>query len=130
MTIKIIKPYAFPKDAPSESVEQITFFNQLRKLHPEIAKVAIHVKNEGKRTVKQIAKDKAEGLVKGAPDIFIAGNPTLLIELKKRSKRAKVSDEQIKYLEAASELGADCYICYGWTSAWNALERWILEHKR
>ena len=130
MTIKIIKPNEFPKDAPSESVEQITFFNQLRKYYPEIAKVAIHVKNEGKRTVKQIAKDKAEGLVKGAPDIFIAGNPTLLIELKKCSKRAKVSDEQIKYLEAASELGADCYICYGWESAWNALERWILEHKR
>ena len=129
MTIKIIKPNEFPKDAPSESVEQITFFNQLRKLHPEIAKVAIHGKNEGKRTVKQIAKDKAEGLVKGAPDIFIAGNPTLLIELKKRSKRARVSDEQINFLESASNLGADCYICYGWESAWKALQEWIAGRK-
>lgn len=130
MTITTIKPDEFPKNAPSESVEQITFFNQLRKHHPEIADVAIHVKNEGKRTKEQMAKDKAEGFVKGAPDIFIAGNPSLLIELKKRSKRAKVGDNQIKYLEAASKLGAECYICYGWEAAWSALQKWISGRKQ
>lgn len=130
MTITIIKPDEFPEDAPSESVEQITFFNQLKKHCPDIAKVALHVKNEGKRTMAQAAKDKAEGLVTGAPDIFIAGDPSLLIELKKRSKRAKVGDDQIKYLNSASKLGAECYICYGWESAWIALQRWISGRKQ
>lgn len=130
MTITIIKPDEFPKDAPRESVEQITFFNQLKKHHPDIAKVALHVKNEGKRTMAQIAKDKSEGLVAGAPDIFIAGNPSLLIELKKRSKRAKASDGQIEFLEAASKLGAECYICYGWEAAWSALQKWINGRKQ
>lgn len=130
MTIKIIKPDEFPKNAPSESEEQVTFFNQLRKYYPDIAKVALHVKNEGKRTMAQAAKDKAEGLVTGAPDIFIAGNPSLLIELKKRSKRAKVGDNQIKFLESASKLGAECYICYGWESAWLALQKWISGRKQ
>lgn len=112
------------KNAPLEREEQITFFNQLRKRKPEIAAVAIHIKNEGKRTVQQIASDKAEGMVTGAPDIVICGNPTLLIELKRRTKSAKPREAQVNFLNAADKLGAMCAVCWGWEQAWEVVDQW------
>lgn len=120
----IVYKERYVKNAPSEEVEQITFFNQLREHKPHLAAVATHIKNEGKRTPGQVAVDKANGMVTGALDINIPGSPTLLIELKKRSKRAKVSDEQVAYAEAASALGCHIYFCWGWEAAWEAVEEW------
>lgn len=120
----IIYKESFIKNAPSEEDEQITFFNQLRKHKPELGEIAIHIKNEGKRNINQVMKDKANGMVTGAVDIVIPGAPTLLIELKKRSKRAKVSDAQINYMECAAKQGAMCYVCYGWELAMEAVEEW------
>lgn len=132
MTNKFItlKPDEFPKKAPSESIEQITFFNQLRKNYPELAKVAIHIKNEGKKSIGEAMKDKAEGLVSGAPDIMIPGSPTLMIEMKKQSKSARVSQNQKDYMNNAVDNGAMCFVCYGWGMAWLALEKWIQRRKQ
>ncbi len=112
------------KNAPSEDSEQITFLNQLRKQKPHLAKVAVHIKNEGKRTMEQIQKDKAMGLVTGASDILIPGAPTLLIELKKRTSRAKPTDEQLEYIEDAEALGAMGFVCWGWEQGMIAVEIW------
>lgn len=108
--------------APSESAEMATFFN---KLPPHIKSVAIHVRNEGIRDARLISKMRLEGgFVKGCPDIIVPGCPTLLIEMKSRSKTSKISDEQVKYLERASDLGAMSCICYGWEAAMQALKDW------
>lgn len=132
MTNKFItlKPDEFPKKAPSESTEQITFFNQLRKHYPEIAKGAFHVKNEGKKTYATAMKDKAEGLLSGVVDIIIMGETMLYIEMKKVSKRAKATSSQVEFLNLASDLGHDAYLCYGWEMAWVALETWIQRRKQ
>lgn len=51
---------------PQEGAEQVTFFNRLRKEHPDTwGRLAIHPKNEGKRRggqFQQLARDKAMGL--------------------------------------------------------------------
>ena len=120
----IIYKERFMKNAPSERDEQVTFFNQLRKHKPHLGEIAIHIKNEGKRNINQVNEDKANGMVTGAVDVVIPGEPTLLIELKKRSKRAKVSDAQVNYMESAARQGAMCYVCYGWEMAMEAVEEW------
>lgn len=132
MTNKFItlKPGEFPMKAPSESIEQITFFNQLRKHYPELSKIAIHIKNEGKKSIGEAMKDKAEGLVSGAPDIMIPGSPTLMIEMKKQSKSARVSQNQKDYMNNAVANGAMCFVCYGWEMAWVALEKWTQRRKQ
>lgn len=113
-------------NTPSESAEMATFFN---KLPPHIKSVAIHVRNEGIRDARLISKMRLEGgFVKGCPDIIVPGCPTLLIEMKSRSKSSKVSNEQIKYLDSAYELGAMCCICYGYEAAMEALQEWELQN--
>ena len=40
-------------DCPPESAEQITFFGALRRTYPALGSIAIHPRNEGKRTHRQ-----------------------------------------------------------------------------
>lgn len=126
--MKVIE--SFIKNPPSERDEQVTFFNQLRKNMPHLGAVAIHIKNEGKRNINQVQEDKANGMVTGAVDIVIPGCPTLLIELKKRSKSAKAKPEQLAYMKAADELGCISYLCYGWEAAMEAVKEWENARRR
>lgn len=107
-----------------ESAHMITFFNILRRDYPEYGNVAIHVRNEGKRTKQQIDKERIEGFVKGACDIIIVGNPALCIEMKSRATSAKVSPEQEQYLLAAQKLGAFVCVAYGFEAALTAFNDW------
>lgn len=113
-------------NAPPESMEQTSFFNQLSKAHPIVASVAVHIPNEGLRTMPQISAMKSRGgYIKGASDIFIPGNPSLLIELKSRSKKSKISKDQDSYLNNAKLLGSMVCVCYGWQAAMEAVEEWM-----
>lgn len=114
------------KKSPSEANEQATFFNQLRLKYPNCyGAVAIHIKNEGKKTAQQVAKDKAQGMVSGAPDIIIPGNPAFLCELKRRDHTdSKLQPGQVPYLIAAHKLGAFVCIALGWEAAMEAFEQW------
>lgn len=109
------------KKCPIEESEQITFFNQIRKIEP----CAIHVKNEGKRHFKQSARDKANGLVVGAPDIWIPGNPTFLCELKRKDHTlCRLSKEQADFLLKAKDNGAFVCVALGWEAAMEAYKEW------
>lgn len=109
------------KKCPSEDAEQITFFNQIRNIEP----CAIHVKNEGKRHCKQAAKDKANGLVKGAPDIWIPGKQTFLCELKRQDHTlCKLGDDQIEFLANARDGGAFVCVALGYKAAIEAYNEW------
>lgn len=110
--------------APSELQEQITLFNEIRRQWPELGAIALHVRNEGKKSVQAALREKAEGMVSGAADIIIPGAPAFVCELKKRDKGARVSKTQKTYLEAAAKNGAFCCICYGYESALEAIELW------
>lgn len=107
---------------PSESAEQVTFFNQLPA---ELRAIAIHPRNEGKRNHQQAAKHKAEGLTPGAADIIIPGAPTFVCELKRLDHtKSRWQSGQVDYLEACHAAG--CFVCValGWEAAMDAVREW------
>jgi hypothetical protein len=115
---------------PSESVEQITFFNRIRKI-PIYGLIAVHPRNEGVRHYKQVSKEKAEGMTKGASDIIIPGNPSFVCELKRRDRtQSSWQDGQKEYLEAAKRAGAFACVALGADAAMEALEEWLSRQAR
>lgn len=113
-------------DCPTESAEQVTFMNRLRTQYADtLGRIAVHVKNEGKRHSWQAARDKAEGLTKGAADIIIPGQLTLLIELKRRDHtKSRFQPGQLEYLQAAHDMGAFVCVALGADAAMQAVEGW------
>jgi len=111
------------KKCPKEDAELATFFNQLKKKHPELAKVALHIKNEGVRTAKQAEKEKIKGaLLKGAVDIIIP--PIGFASEVKRTDHtlSKIDDEQVEYLTINQNLGGFSCICLGYKAVFEALD--------
>lgn len=115
------------KNCPKEQLEQITFISRLRRQYPDtLGALAVHVKNEGKRTHGQVMFAKAEGLTKGAPDIIIPTSPPMLIEIKRRDHTAsRWQDGQLDYLEAAHKLGAFACVALGADAAMEAVQQWL-----
>lgn len=116
-------------ECPLEEAEQATFFSQLRKLHPDTyGRLAMHPKNEGKRRgaqFAQLARDKALGMTKSAPDVVLPGAPTLLIEIKRQDHtQSKWQDGQVEYLQTAQSLGCFVAVALGWEGAMEAFELW------
>lgn len=114
------------KKCPKEGAEQVTFFNQLRKRYPEtFGKIALHARNEGKKTLQQVQKEKAEGMATGALDITIPGNPSFLCELKRTDHTlSALEPEQEPYMLAAQAAGSFVCIALGWAAAMEAFEYW------
>ena len=111
---------------PAETAEAVTLFQAVRAQWPNtLGKLAVHIKNEGKRRHGQVSWDKAQGLVKGASDVMIPGSPAFVCELKRRDRtKSKISKEQIEYLEAAQENGAWVCIALGWEASFEAVKEW------
>ena len=113
------------KKCPPESAEQITFFNVLRRDYPELGAIAIHPRNEGKRSIQQTQRQKAEGMTPGASDIIIPGNPTFVCEMKRQDHTlCKWEPEQISYLQQCQKNGAFVCVALGYKAALEALEQW------
>ncbi len=110
-------------DCPTETAEQATFFNQLP---PHLRAIALHIKNEGKRNFRQMAKQSAEGgFIKGAADIIIPGAPAFVCELKRKDPtKSSWQKGQIEYLQACQENGAFVCVALGYKAALEALEEW------
>jgi hypothetical protein len=110
---------------PSETSEQVTFFNVLRQLRPELGAIAVHPRNEGKRSWGQVARQKAEGMTKGASDIIIPGSPAFVCELKRKDHtKSRLEIEQTDYLLACQNMGAFACIALGWEGAMEAVNDW------
>jgi hypothetical protein len=114
------------KKCPVESAEQITFFNTLRRDHPELAIIAIHPRNEGKRTAQQTQRQKAEGMTAGASDIIIPTLRPFICELKRQDHTlCHWEPDQLKYMATAHKQGAFVCVALGYKAALEALEVWI-----
>lgn len=113
-------------DCPPESAEQITFFNKLRSEYSDsFGMIAIHPRNEGKRTYGQTARHKAEGMTSGAPDIVIPGWPAFLCELKRQDHTKSTWQKgQLEYLKTARRYGSFVCVAFGWKGAWEAFKEW------
>lgn len=109
---------------PKESADQITFFNWLEREHPEYSAVALHVRNEGNKTIEQVMRQKAEGMRTGAADIIICGSPAFVCELKSKNKSAKISEAQESFLNSAHNIGAFACVVYGHAAAKEAFLLW------
>lgn len=125
--LKVFGDKSFRGKCPTETAEQATFFNVLRRKYPDTyGAVALHIKNEGKRSVQQLAKMKAEGgFIPGASDIVVPGSPTFICELKRKDHTlSSWQPGQQKYLLTAHGLG--CYVCValGYEAAIEAFEEW------
>lgn len=98
---------------PKESVEQVTFLNEFRKLWPD---VFIHsIPNGGYRTKTTAKQLKLEGLEPGVPDLFIPEWRTW-IEMK-RTKGGRLSPEQKKIIPMLESYGYTVLVCKGWEDA-------------
>lgn len=111
---------------PSESIEQTTFFGWIRDEYPtSYGRIALHVRNEGKRTHLESMRQKAEGLTAGAPDIIIP--PGFLCELKREDHtKSQWQNGQLEYLESAHDAGAYVCVALGYKAAIHA----FLEYKK
>jgi hypothetical protein len=110
-------------DCPSETAEQVTFFNEIRRKYPDTwGRIATHIRNEGKKTPQQVRREKAEGMTKGASDIIVGG---FYCELKRKDHtKSKIAPEQIEYLEMINQLGFYGCVALGWEAAMEAFEEW------
>lgn len=125
-TIKVYGDTSYRGDCPTESAEQITFFNALRRDYPGVAAVAVHIRNEGKRTHHQAARHKAEGMNTGAADIVICGNPALVIELKRKDHtKSRWQKGQQEFLTACQDAGAVVCVALGCDAALKAVDDWL-----
>lgn len=117
-------------DCPLEDADLITFFNQLRKKYPHLADVALHIKNEGKRNVRQIQRDRAKGaLNSGASDIVIVGSTSLVCELKRKDHtKSTITAEQVTFLNNAENSGAFVCIALGWEAAIEAVDQFFVDN--
>ena len=118
----------------SESQEQQALFQwwtlAKKKLVPEKEAVMFAVPNGGRRNSVTGARLKAEGVLAGVPDIFLAvpiGHYAgLFIEMKRAGKRTRTSPAQKKVMHALRDLGYACVVCHGWQEAQNAIEAYLL----
>lgn len=110
-----------------ESVEQVTVFNYLRRKYPTTwGRIAVHPRNEGKRTHRQTVRQKAEGMTPGASDILIPGAPAFVCELKRKDHtQSKWESGQIDYLKASQDAGAFVCVALGAEAFICALEDWL-----
>lgn len=123
--IKVFGDTSFRGDCPKETPEQISFLCLLKSEFPELAKIAVHIRNEGKRTKRQGAQQKLEGMNTGASDIIIPCVPPMLIELKRRDHtKSSSSEKQLKYLIDSEKQGAFACYALGAVGAIEAVREW------
>jgi len=128
--IPIFGDQAYRGDCPSEAVEQVTFFARIRKKYPDTwGRIALHPRNEGKRSHFQALHQKAEGMTSGACDIIIPGSPAFVCELKRRDHKKSVwQRDQMEYLLAAQELGSFACVALGADAAEEAFIQYLDKH--
>ena len=128
--IKVYGNTEFRGDCALEDAELMTFFNELKRLYPDLARIAIHPDNEGLVIGTghlHHAKQKAKGAIKkGAADIVICGNPTFVCEMKRQDHtKSRWQDGQLDFLEYGLTNGAFVCIALGYESALEAVKDWI-----
>lgn len=122
----------FRGECPNESAEQVMFFNKIRTLYPNTyGKVAQHIRNEGKKTPQQVARQKLEGMVTGSADIVIPAKQAFVCELKRKNHtKSSWQPSQIEYLESCQALGAFVCVALGYEAALQAFNDWRVLHEK
>lgn len=121
---------AYRGDCPKEDAELITAVNWMRREHPDLAAVMVHIENEGKRTMAQAAMAKAKGLNTGAVDLVLLCSPPLCLELKRRDHTASSWGKgQQEFMLAAQKQGAFVGLCLGAEGVKDAVKEYLTKSK-
>ena len=103
------------KEAPTEHDLQVACVRWFRYQYPEYATLLMAIPNGGWRNEVVAAKLKAEGVVPGVPDLFLAiprcGKAGLWIEMK-NGKAGRLSDLQREMIAALEKVGYACIVCH------------------
>jgi hypothetical protein len=119
----------FRGKCPKEELEQVTFFNRLRREYPDTyGLIALHPRNEQQLRGSQhrtMITQKAEGMTPGAADIIIPGSPAFVCEMKRQDHTLSTwKPGQEEYLAAAQAAGAFACVAFGYEAAWAAFIQW------
>ena len=130
LTIPVFGDPTWRGECPTEAREQVTLFARIRRQYPNTyGRIAVHIRNEGKRHFRQVARQKAEGMTEGAADVNVPGNPSFICELKRRDHtQSRMQPGQVGYLETAQEMGAFVCVALGADAAWEAFEEWVKQN--
>ena len=109
--LKVYGDLSYRGDCLREDTEQINFFSWLSMHHKQLSALALHPKNESRRSWGQVNYDKKTGAINtGASDIVIPGAPSFVCEMKRQNHTNSIwQPGQIYYLKAASDAG--CFVC-------------------
>lgn len=109
--IKVYGDKSYRGECRDEESEQIDCFNWMMFNHPDLHRIAIHPKNEGKKSWGQIRFDKLTGSINtGASDIIIPASPPFVCELKRVDHtKSRWQPKQLDYLETCKNEGA--FVC-------------------
>lgn len=122
--IKIYGKIDYRDGKRNETAQAQTFVNQVRKKYPHL--LIMHIKNEGRKTKAQADFDKSMGMLTGASDFIILGNPTFCLEMKNADHTmSTISKQQVDFLIKASSQGCFACVALGWEGAMQAVEDWI-----
>ncbi len=124
--IRVFGDTDYRGDCALESAEQVTFFAELERLYPDLSPIALHPRNEGKRTPGQYQKQRMEGMAPGAADIIIPASLTFVCELKRADHtKSKWETNQLGYLKTCFDNGAFVCVALGYEAALIAVDEWL-----
>ena len=128
---KVMPPPAQAKKRPScppESEEQKALFDWWKRTPYARHFVMYHIPNGGRRNKITGARLKAEGVVAGVPDVFLAsprqGFHGLYIEMK-RQRGGTVQATQKELITALRQAGYRVEVCMGWWEAREVIENYL-----
>jgi hypothetical protein len=106
--------------------EQCAFFEWLN-YYPTIRGVTFSIPNGGSRNLLEAVNLKRSGVTKGVPDIFV-GVPNknahgAFIELKIGNN--KLSKEQALMMDRLQDNGYECFVCYSFNEARQAVTKYL-----
>jgi len=114
------------EDAPAETSEQQRVIKWCRASGGEYEKI-YSIPNEGKRTGKNGARMKAQGLLAGMPDLCLPvmrdGKGALYIEMKRQGEEP--SDKQWAVINRLRRDGYAVQVCDSYEEALEALRRYV-----
>ena len=125
--ITMTLPTSKPKP-PTENQEQIAFI-EWAKHYPTVFPYLFAIPNGGFRFVHHAALLKKTGVKKGVSDLFYA-RPShdyhgLWIEMKRKTKSAKLSPEQVEWLKLMDDQRYATAVCYGADEAIKAVRDYV-----
>lgn len=125
--LNVFGDVSYRGECPQEQAEQITFFQWLRLQHPELHRIAVHPRNEGKRTHHQARMQRLEGSLNvGASDVIIPAGRAFVCEIKRKDHtKSRWQPAQLEYLKAAHDQGAFVCVALGHEAAKDAVQCYL-----